>query len=97
MTLEGYVAYTSCVLEKLDQELKEDILCGHSERLIIAFGILNTTEGDVLRVMKNLRVCVDCHNVTKFISRISKREIIVRDAKRFHHFKDGMCSCGNYW
>lgn len=33
MTLEGYVADTSCVLEKLDQELKEDILCGHSERL----------------------------------------------------------------
>lgn len=49
------------------------------------------------QVMKNLRICVDCHNVTKFISRVSKRGIIVRDTKRFHHFKDGMCSCGNYW
>ncbi|KAM7528330.1 hypothetical protein LguiB_031740 [Lonicera macranthoides] len=97
MRLEHYVAETSCVLEKIDEKLKEDMLCGHSERLAIAFGILNTTEGDVLRIMKNLRVCGDCHTVTKLISKITKREIIVRDAKRFHHFKDGECSCGDYW
>ncbi|KAM7522735.1 hypothetical protein LguiA_012637 [Lonicera macranthoides] len=97
MRLEGYVAETSCVLEKIDEKSKEDMLCGHSERLAIAFGILNTTEGDVLRIMKNLRVCGDCHTVTKLISKITKREIVVRDAKRFHHFKDGECSCGDYW
>ena len=97
MRLEGYVAETSCVLEKIDEKSKEDMLCGHSERLAIAFGILNTTEGDVLRIMKNLRVCGDCHTVTKLISKLTKREIIVRDAKRFHHFKDGECSCGDYW
>ncbi|XP_058105842.1 pentatricopeptide repeat-containing protein At1g08070, chloroplastic-like [Magnolia sinica] len=97
MRLEGYVVETSCVLGNVDEELKEDMLCGHSERLAIAFGILSTEEGDVLRVMKNLRVCVDCHTATKFISKIARREIIVRDANRFHHFREGMCSCRDYW
>lgn len=97
MRLEGYVAETSCVFGKLDEDSKEDFLCGHSERLAIAFGILATEEGEVLRVMKNLRVCVDCHNATKFISKIAKRDIIVRDANRFHHFRGGVCSCGDYW
>lgn len=97
MRAEGYVAETKCVLENLDEEAKEEMLCGHSERLAISFGILSTKEGEVLRVIKNLRVCVDCHTATKFISKITKRVIIVRDAKRFHHFKDGVCSCGDYW
>ncbi|WOK91749.1 pentatricopeptide repeat-containing protein ELI1, chloroplastic-like [Canna indica] len=97
MRAEGYVPETKCVLVNLDEEEKEDMLCGHSERLAIAFGILNTKDGEVLRVIKNLRVCVDCHTATKFISKIVKREIIVRDAKRFHHFRDGACSCGDYW
>ncbi|XP_021730933.1 pentatricopeptide repeat-containing protein At3g57430, chloroplastic-like [Chenopodium quinoa] len=94
---EGYVPDTSCVLHNLDEEEKESLLCGHSERLAIAFGILNTPPGCTIRVSKNLRVCNDCHTATKFISKIEKREIILRDVRRFHHFKDGVCSCGDYW
>ncbi|XP_072954607.1 pentatricopeptide repeat-containing protein ELI1, chloroplastic-like [Typha angustifolia] len=97
MRAEGYIPETNCVLANVDEKAKEDMLCGHSERLAIAFGILSTAEGEVLRVIKNLRVCVDCHTATKFISKIVKREIIVRDSKRFHHFRDGVCSCGDYW
>lgn len=97
MRAEGYVPETGVVFEKVNEEMKEEMLSCHSERLAIAFGILSTSDGDVLRVMKNLRVCVDCHNVIKFISQIAHREIIVRDAKRFHHFKEGSCSCGDYW
>ncbi|KAI3744196.1 hypothetical protein L1987_57272 [Smallanthus sonchifolius] len=97
MRSEGYVPESGVVFEKVDEETKEEMLFYHSERLAIAFGILSTSNGNVLRVMKNLRVCADCHNVIKFISRITYREIIVRDAKRFHHFKDGVCSCGDYW
>ncbi|KAG8093614.1 hypothetical protein GUJ93_ZPchr0012g19141 [Zizania palustris] len=26
-----------------------------------------------------------------------KRLVIVRDINRFHHFKDGSCSCGDFW
>ncbi|KAJ0444940.1 putative tetratricopeptide-like helical domain superfamily, DYW domain-containing protein [Helianthus annuus] len=98
MRAEGYVPELDAVFEKVDdRETKEEMLFYHSERLAIAFGILSTSNGDVLRVMKNLRVCVDCHNVIKFISRITCREIVVRDVKRFHHFKDGVCSCGDFW
>ncbi|KAJ4968485.1 hypothetical protein NE237_015186 [Protea cynaroides] len=97
MKKEGYIPDTSCVLHNVDEEEKEYLLCGHSERLAIAFGILNTPPGTTIRVTKNLRVCNDCHVATKFISKIVKRDIIVRDVKRFHHFIEGSCSCGDYW
>ncbi|XP_071722619.1 pentatricopeptide repeat-containing protein At3g57430, chloroplastic [Rutidosis leptorrhynchoides] len=94
---EGYVPDTSCVLHNVNEEEKETLLCAHSERLAIAFGLLNTPPGVPIRVAKNLRVCNDCHSATKFISKVVEREIIVRDVRRFHYFKDGKCSCGDYW
>ncbi|GAV75044.1 PPR domain-containing protein/PPR_2 domain-containing protein/PPR_3 domain-containing protein/DYW_deaminase domain-containing protein [Cephalotus follicularis] len=97
MKKEGYVPDTSCVLQNVGEEEKETLLCGHSEKLAIAFGILNTLPGTTIRVTKNLRVCNDCHIATKFISKIVDREIILRDVRRFHHFRNGICSCGDYW
>ncbi|KAK1428093.1 hypothetical protein QVD17_16921 [Tagetes erecta] len=94
---EGYVPDTSCVLHNVNEEEKETLLCGHSERLAIAFGLLNLPPSVPIRVSKNLRVCNDCHSATKFISKVVDREIIVRDVRRFHYFKDGKCSCGDYW
>eukprot|EP01018_Ginkgo_biloba_P019015 Gb_21714 [translate_table: standard] len=93
----GYVPDTKFVLHDVGDEQKEQILSRHSEKLAIAFGLINTPPGTPIRIVKNLRVCGDCHSATKFISKIVAREIIVRDAHRFHHFKDGHCSCGNYW
>eukprot|EP01018_Ginkgo_biloba_P026248 Gb_03927 [translate_table: standard] len=93
----GYVPDTSFVLHDVEEEQKEHILCHHSEKLAIAFGLINTSPGTPLRIVKNLRVCGDCHSATKFISKIVGREIVARDANRFHHFKDGQCSCGDYW
>ncbi|XP_057821823.2 putative pentatricopeptide repeat-containing protein At3g23330 [Cryptomeria japonica] len=81
----------------VEEEEKELFLSRHSEKLAIAFGLLNTPPGTTIRVVKNLRVCSDCHTATKFISKIVAREIVVRDANRFHHFKHGKCSCGDYW
>ncbi|XP_058106855.1 pentatricopeptide repeat-containing protein At3g03580 [Magnolia sinica] len=97
MAKEGYVPDRKFVLHDVEEDEKRDILCGHSERLAIAFGLLNTRPGTPLQIMKNLRVCGDCHTVTKYISKITQREFIVRDANRFHLFKDGTCSCGDYW
>ncbi|WOL09647.1 hypothetical protein Cni_G18400 [Canna indica] len=97
MKKEGYVPDTSCVLHDVEENEKEMLLCGHSEKLAIAFGILNTPPGATIRVAKNLRVCNDCHEASKFISRLVGRQIILRDTKRFHHFHDGSCSCGDYW
>ncbi|GAU47410.1 hypothetical protein TSUD_46210 [Trifolium subterraneum] len=80
-----------------EQEVKEKILRHHSEKLAIAFALINSPGYTTLRIMKNLRVCNDCHSAIKYISALVGREIIVRDATRFHHFKDGSCSCQDYW
>ena len=69
----------------------------HSERLAISFGLLKATPGAPIRILKNLRVCKDCHTISKLISELYDVEIIVRDRIRFHHFKDGACSCKDYW
>ncbi|KAF7142566.1 hypothetical protein RHSIM_Rhsim05G0083700 [Rhododendron simsii] len=94
---QGYVPDTRYVLHDIDQEAKEQALQYHSERLAIAYGLISTPARTPLRIIKNLRVCGDCHNAIKIMSRIVGRELIVRDNKRFHHFKDGKCSCGDYW
>ncbi|XAR58224.1 hypothetical protein NMG60_11026637 [Bertholletia excelsa] len=94
----GYVPQTEYVLHDVDgEEAKEDALAYHSERLAIAFGLINTSPGTTLQVTKNLRICGDCHNGIKIISNIVNRVIIVRDMRRFHHFDNGVCSCGDYW
>lgn len=93
----GYVADTSEVYYDVEEGLKEDVVCQHSEKLAIAFGLISTKPGTTLRIVKNLRVCGDCHTATKLISKIYNREIIARDRTRFHHFKDGTCSCMDYW
>jgi pentatricopeptide repeat protein len=93
----GYVPHTTIVLHDVEEEEKVFHLCHHSEKLAIAFGLLNTAPGTPLRIRKNLRVCEDCHTFTKFISKIIGRTIMVRDVNCFHHFKDGVCSCMDYW
>eukprot|EP01018_Ginkgo_biloba_P018625 Gb_23678 [translate_table: standard] len=93
----GYVPDINFVLRDVEEEVKERMLYSHSEKLAIAFGLINTRPGNPICITKNIRVCGDCHTATKFISKIVKREIIVRDANRFHHFRDGLCSCGDYW
>lgn len=97
MKEQRYVPDTRYVLHDIDQEAKEQALLYHSERLAIAYGLISTPARTPLRIIKNLRVCGDCHNAIKIMSRIVGRELIVRDNKRFHHFKDGACSCGDYW
>ncbi|KAK7384724.1 hypothetical protein VNO78_30425 [Psophocarpus tetragonolobus] len=93
----GYVPKTSQVLLDINEEDKEDALYRHSEKLAIAFALLSTPLGTPIRIVKNLRVCEDCHSATKFISKVYNREIMVRDRNRFHHFKNGLCSCGDFW
>ncbi|XP_020570945.1 pentatricopeptide repeat-containing protein At3g24000, mitochondrial-like [Phalaenopsis equestris] len=69
----------------------------HSEKLAVAFGLMSLPPWMEVHVMKNLRICGDCHTVIKLVSLIFRREIVVRDAVRFHHFKEGFCSCCEYW
>lgn len=85
----GYVADTSFVLRKLDSEEKNLAIRYHSERLAIAFALITIPAERPIRIMKNMRVCGDCHTAIKFISKCSRRVIIVRDNNRFHRFEDG--------
>ncbi|KAG6438034.1 hypothetical protein SASPL_102967 [Salvia splendens] len=97
MKLAGYVPDLQSVLHDVTEDEKERLLLLHSEKLAIALGIISLPLSEPIRVFKNLRVCDDCHLATKCISAIEDREIIVRDTTRFHHFKNGKCSCGDYW
>ncbi|XP_078181371.1 tetratricopeptide repeat (TPR)-like superfamily protein [Carex rostrata] len=89
----GYVPDTSSVLHDVDEEEKRKLLWVHSEKLAVCFAIINTVPGTTIHVIKNLRMCGDCHSAIKLIAKLLKREIVVRDSHRFHQFKDGFCTC----
>ncbi|XP_052204673.1 LOW QUALITY PROTEIN: pentatricopeptide repeat-containing protein ELI1, chloroplastic-like [Diospyros lotus] len=93
----GYTPQTDIVLHDIGEREKKRSLEVHSERLAIAFGLISTQPGATVKIVKNLRVCPDCHAVTKLISKITGRKIVVRDRSRFHQFVNGSCSCGDYW
>ncbi|CAL9147044.1 unnamed protein product [Musa hybrid cultivar] len=95
--LAGYVPRKTEVLLDIDEEDKEDALHWHSEKLAVAFVLLKTPPGTRIRIVKNLRVCGDCHAAFKFISKVYDREIVVRDRNRFHCFENGACSCKDFW
>lgn len=96
MKAAGYVPETSFVLHDVEEEVKDLSMCHHSEKIAIAFGLISTPPKTPLRIVKNFRVCGDCHTASKLISKMMDREILLRDANGFHHFKNGACSCGNY-
>ncbi|KAF5728910.1 pentatricopeptide repeat-containing protein [Tripterygium wilfordii] len=93
----GYVALPDSVMHEVEEEERDHALRYHSEKLAIAFGLMKTSHAVAIRIVKNLRICEDCHSAIKYISVVANREIIVRDKLRFHHFKDGVCSCLDYW
>ncbi|KAJ4973679.1 hypothetical protein NE237_006853 [Protea cynaroides] len=94
---EGYLPKVSEVLLDIEDEEKVTQLQHHSEKLAVAFGLISNSTGAKIRVVKNLRSCEDCHSVMKLISKTYQQEIVIRDRIRFHHFKNGHCSCGDYW
>ncbi|XVF28352.1 hypothetical protein REPUB_Repub15cG0022200 [Reevesia pubescens] len=98
MKEKGYKGRTTgLVFVDVEEEAKEEIVGLHSEKLALAFGLINMPNGVTIRIMKNLRMCRDCHDAFKWISEITERDIIVRDVNRFHHFKNGLCSCRDFW
>ncbi|XP_024018557.1 LOW QUALITY PROTEIN: pentatricopeptide repeat-containing protein At4g02750 [Morus notabilis] len=93
----GYLPDTNSVLHDVEEEQKQDELHYHSEKLAVLYGIMHTPDRCPIQVLKNLRICGDCHSFMKFVSKLSQRKIVIRDGNRFHHFQDGSCSCGDYW
>lgn len=93
----GYVPEVGNVLHDVEEEEKEGAVAAHSEKLAVAFGMSRAVGAREVRVVKNLRVCRDCHSVMKLISKVYELEIVLRDRSRFHSFKKGVCSCKDYW
>ncbi|XP_074576060.1 pentatricopeptide repeat-containing protein At2g02980, chloroplastic-like [Curcuma longa] len=97
LKLAGYRVDTDMVSYDLEEEEREMSVMHHSEKIALAFGLVRTQHGSDLRIVKNLRICVDCHTFFKFVSKVYQRNIVVRDNNRYHHFAGGICSCKDYW
>lgn len=94
----GFTPNTKWVLHDVREEEKFESICYHSEKLALAFGLIRRPRGVTpIKIMKNIRVCGDCHVFMKFVSKIIGCPIILRDSNRFHHFEGGNCSCKDYW
>ncbi|KAG9154663.1 hypothetical protein Leryth_021155 [Lithospermum erythrorhizon] len=97
LKFEGYKADISQVLLIAEDDEKREKLRTHSQKLAIAFALVHTSPDSPVRIVRNVRMCDDCHRYTKLISRIYERDIIVKYGNRFHHFKGGVCSCKDYY
>ncbi|KAG8388689.1 hypothetical protein BUALT_Bualt02G0151500 [Buddleja alternifolia] len=97
LRIAGYVAEITYEVHNVEGKSNSNVLSYHSEKLAIAFGILATPPGTTIRVAKDLRICIDCHNFCKILSAVYNRKVVIRDRNRFHHFQEGHCSCNDYW
>lgn len=93
----GYNSETRTVMFDVEEEEKEALIGYHSEKLALAFGFMCTKPESSIRIVKNIRICNDCHSAIKLVSKAFKRKISVRDRKLYHHFEEGHCSCMDYW
>ncbi|XP_047319329.1 pentatricopeptide repeat-containing protein At4g14820 [Impatiens glandulifera] len=98
LKLVGYTPNACDVLVDVDEEEKVEMVLRHSEKLALCYGLIGGTKGgSCIRIVKNLRICEDCHTFMKYVSNVYRMNIIVRDRTRFHHYKNGSCSCKDHW
>ncbi|XVF22397.1 hypothetical protein REPUB_Repub12eG0168800 [Reevesia pubescens] len=93
----GYKPDVKCVYQNIDDSEKEKLLLSHTEKLAITYGLIKSRSDTPIRVIKNTRICIDCHTAAKYTSLVKNREIFLRDGSRFHHFSEGKCSCNDCW
>ncbi|KAK6125646.1 hypothetical protein DH2020_040607 [Rehmannia glutinosa] len=61
LKINGYQPNLSSVVYDVSDEEKRRMLMNHSERLALAYALLTTDDGSAIRIVKNLRICEDCH------------------------------------
>ena len=54
MKVVGYVPDTSFFLHDVSEEENKSLVLSHSEKLAIAFGLINTSPGMPIQITKNL-------------------------------------------
>ncbi|WOG91986.1 hypothetical protein DCAR_0311242 [Daucus carota subsp. sativus] len=101
--------WTKAVAGAVERPYTQNVLCCgeeddetaggvHSEKLSLAFSLVGSAHTcQPIRILKSLRMCEDCHATIKYVSKAYEREIYICDSNCLHHFKDGSCSCGDYW
>ncbi|XVE72654.1 hypothetical protein DITRI_Ditri11bG0055700 [Diplodiscus trichospermus] len=72
----GHIPATEVVLHDIEDLEKEQALAIHSEKLAICYGLISTKPCTTIRVVKNLRVCDDCHSMIKLIAKVTRRKIV---------------------
>ncbi|KAK1270949.1 Pentatricopeptide repeat-containing protein [Acorus gramineus] len=95
----------SALIDLEEEEERREAVLGHGEKLAVALGLIEVGRrrsgggggGRCVRIVKNLRVCEDCHVFMKLVSGVYGVEVVLRDRSRFHHFRDGVCSCNDFW
>ncbi|XXG88273.1 hypothetical protein AAC387_Pa12g0505 [Persea americana] len=92
----GYVSDKNHWLHDAEEEHK-GIGFQHTEIIALAFGLVWLPQGTPIQISKSVRMCGDCHSVCKFMSTFIGRDMFVKDSCRFHHFRDGRCSCRDAW
>ncbi|KAK1681902.1 hypothetical protein QYE76_042750 [Lolium multiflorum] len=89
----GYEPDTTFVLHDVEEYQKRHFLMYHSAKLAATYGLLMAGSRQVIRVVKNIRMCGDCHSFLEHASAATGKEISVRDSSGFHIFRGGICSC----
>lgn len=89
----GYEPDTAFVLHDVEEYQKRHFLMYHSAKLAAMYGLLMASPGQTVRVVKNIRMCGDCHSFLEYASAATRKEISVRDTSGFHVFKGGKCCC----
>ncbi|KAL3533046.1 hypothetical protein ACH5RR_006567 [Cinchona calisaya] len=69
----GFQTEIVTAFHDVEDEENELMVKAHNEKLAIAFGLIMSEPEAEVRIIKNLRVCLDCHNFTKFVSKITER------------------------
>ncbi|XVF17951.1 hypothetical protein REPUB_Repub10bG0169300 [Reevesia pubescens] len=69
----GYQPNMSSVAYDVNDDGKRRILMAHSEKLALAFGLLSISADCPIRIMKNIRICEDCHLFMCGVSQITGR------------------------
>ncbi|CAA6654112.1 unnamed protein product [Spirodela intermedia] len=86
MTKAGLLRGKAAFDHHVGEEENAEDLCGHTEKIALAFALTEWGGWGVIRIGKNLRVCRDCHEMFKFVSMISGVEILLKDPNRYHRF-----------
>ncbi|CAN6213238.1 unnamed protein product [Urochloa humidicola] len=89
----GYEPDTTFVLHDVEEYQKRHFLMYHSAKLAAMYGLLMAGPGQTVRVVKNIRMCGDCHSFLEHASATTGKVISVRDSSGFHIFRGGKCSC----